>query len=320
MKKIILSIYIVFTFRVQAFTQNVICEIRILNDSIGLIDPFQIEISIINNSNGYIKNLLPLINDGIKFYFANANLEYKKTGDTTWSKIEFPSRRLYLNYHGTPFAQLEPGNRMNAGLIKMPNFLIGERDVLRSVQIRVSLQPQAPSHIDGIDTSPIITSKENTVFFKRPLGQDQFAYEILEKTSEPDFMFKPYYYGLMFYDCTNEEGSEIKCPNMEMAEKIVTNFPNSKFAPWCRLYLAINYNNIAASYAPTDSQKANEYLTLSYKNLIPVLKNDNAGIKELSNSLLTICYPETIRNICLNSKVESPDCFNAFMRGFAGNH
>jgi len=276
-------------------SEKLSCFINLPNDSLRLLEPLRLEIILTNNSTTTYKDVWPLTNNGISFHYMRIFLEYKSYNETRWNKIELPNLHRNRNYPGEHSIVFLPGDTLRSGLFGVPGFLITERNKLNKIQIRLALQPRISKYINNIDTSPFITSIEKTIYFVEYSGDEDLIYERLFNLEQPDFMYMPFFYGSLSFNC--KDAAEESCPYVSIAQEITKIFPHSEFAPWCQLYLAIQYDMLSQIQFSISPEKSQYYLNLAYKEATSLLNQENEEIVNLAQNVRAN-IDNTIRVMC----------------------
>ena len=289
-------------------SDKISCFINLPNASLRLLEPLRLEIILTNNSTTTYKDVWPLTNNGRSFHYMRIFLEYKSYNETRWNKIELPNLHRNRNYPGEHSIVFLPGDTLTSGLFGVPGFLIKERNTLKKVQIRLTLQPRISKYKNNIDTSPFITSIEKTIYFVGYSGDDALIYERLIELEQPDFMYMPFYYGFLSFNCTG--AAEESCSYVPIAQEITNIYPHSEFAPWCQLYLAIQYDMLSQIQLSKSPEKSQYYLNLAYKEATSLLNKENEEIVNLARNVRAN-IDNTIRVMC-KEKDDSgfrPNCY-----------
>ncbi len=235
-------------------------------------------------------------------------LEYKSYNESRWNKIELPNLHRNIGYPGEHSIAFSPGDTLRSGLFGVPGFLIKERNKLKKAQIRLTLQPCISEYINNIDTSPFVTSIEKTIYFVGYSGDDALIYERLIELEQPDFMYMPFFYGSLSFNC--KDAAEESCPYVSIAQEITNIYPHSEFAPWCQLYLAIQYDMLSHIQLSISPEKSQYYLILAYKKSTSLSNSKNERIVSLARNVRAN-IDNTIRVMC-KEKGDSgfnPNCY-----------
>lgn len=239
-------------------------------DTLGLIDPFQFEISLVNNEI-VPKEIYPLTFYAGELLYGDINIEIKEVKDSTWMKINncLDSRHLEYNAHGKTQVVLMPGGQVKSDPFScaLPPLKVGTYEV-RAVY----------KNYDRVKNGKESFSNAIKIFVSDYSGDDKSVYEHLQGLSNPSFIYDPIY------------NKPIDTTFIFIAERITREYPKSKFIPYADLYLCQAYYYLSRESAIDNKYRAIRYIRLSRKSGLSVLNSDNVALKPRAKLILDSQY------------------------------
>ncbi len=203
---------------------NLSLSLQVRFNQIGLIDPLRFQVIIINTGNSDLKELAPWSVLGYMI------VEYRGPGITDWKLLETP----YLTRHSAEVRGGDPdtltllaGETKTVDLVSLYDSSLSYQkkkicyyfDKYGEYKIRTRYEPR-----EGV----VMFSNEAAFQVIPYKGPDADAYEWLKDKRIPHFM----------YEMSLIHSGTLRLYRIEDASELIERFPESRFVPWAKIYLA----------------------------------------------------------------------------------